>query len=176
MNTAVEDVTVYFPSADGNTCFLISSHSSMRYERSMETVLLGSDQVEFDSLYSYLTEHSFYDQFVLFSPQENGIALVNDEDNSASEPCVFFLSTLNTYNSDTPSPVLLIRISNDFLSKMMSNVIADGQGAAFITNGKNHLVAWFPGDSTLLAEGDLSFTFWNPSAWRLPVDFYGKVT
>lgn len=44
VNTAVENVSVFFPSSDGKECFVISSKNAMRYSREMGSVWLGAEE------------------------------------------------------------------------------------------------------------------------------------
>ena len=73
VNTAVENVSVFFPSSDGKECFVISSKNAMRYSREMGSVWLGAEEASYEELYAFLPGESFYDEFTFFGQYDSGL-------------------------------------------------------------------------------------------------------
>ena len=147
VNTAVENVSVFFPSSDGEECFVISSKNAMRYSREMGSVWLGAEEASYEELYAFLTGESFYDEFTFFGQSDSGLVPLAQGDGALSEPSVFFLSSLND-NGRGSAPVVLIRISDSFFEEMLSGVTIDGAGASFIVNGSGSFISYYGGKGT----------------------------
>ena len=147
VNTAVENVSVFFPSSDGEECFVISSKNAMRYSREMGSVWLGAEEASYGELYAFLTGESFYDEFTFFGQSDSGLVPLAQGDGALSEPSVFFLSSLND-NGRGSAPVVLIRISDSFFEEMLSGVTIDGAGASFIVNGSGSFISYYGGEGT----------------------------
>ena len=148
VNSAVDNLLIYFPGSSGRDCFLISPQSAMRYTESMGTVQLGDQKVEFSSLHTYLTQNTFYDTFTLFNSPEDGLIFVEDEEDAPPSPQVLYISGLNSYTGSSRTPIILVQISQRFLREMLSSLTLEDSGTAFIVNHLGELVATFQGEAS----------------------------
>lgn len=148
VNTAVENVTVYYPGYDVS-CFLVSPGNAVGYYGEEKTVLLDGNEISCGQLYRYLTENSFYDQFVFFGGSSSGISFMeNDTGVSQSGSPVYFLTKMDDAHRSALSPVILIRIADSFFSDMLSNMMLDNYGVSFIVDGKGELIASYCGKAS----------------------------
>lgn len=154
VNSAVENVLIYFPGSTGEDCFIISAQNAMRYTQDMGIVQLGDKRVEFASLQDYLTENTFYDTFALFNSPDDGITFLEDSTESPLPPQVLYISGLNSYMGSTKTPIILVQISQNFLKDALSNVTLEGSGTSFIVNHTGELVASFQGENSPPSDGD----------------------
>lgn len=173
VNSSISDVTLFF--GNQKSIFLLSSGHSACYTGSMLKTCLNRTDIDYLTLYQFLTAEHFYERFVTFP--SSGPA--------AQE--VYFMSNMNSFYQSDYAAVILIKMSDSFFTDMLSKATLEGQGTSFILTEDNALISCYQGhasptlDSEKLAElihlgnmdNDGSFLFENNQVNISHSDFNG---
>ena len=136
VNSSVDDVILFF--GKPSCCFLLTSGNAVSYTKDMQQkVFLDNTNIDYASLYQYLTTNYFYEQFVVFNSSKTPIT-----------KNVYYLASMDMFPQYNTSAVIMIKMSNSFFIDMLSNVSLDDCGTSFIVNENNTVISYFHGENS----------------------------
>ena len=142
INSTLDTIRIYF--GKPSCCFLLGSNNAMRYTDKKE--FWEEMDMNYSDFHQYLQGRHFYEEF-LFLPSSTPY-IQN----------VYYLLNLNNFYQEYYSSVILIKLSNQFLTNLLKDITVNGYGTSFILTEDNQLISYFQGtDSYQLTNENLSF-------------------
>ncbi len=129
VNSLIDKVLLYFGKTEEDPhCFVIENGYAMEYYDALTDLMFDNTTLTYSDLNSFMADNSFHERYVSFPTDD------------PSRRAIYFLSDISPYPYKGNPAVIMIRLSDDFLSDLLDSATLNSSGAAFLLDANNDVI------------------------------------